>query len=294
MPIYDQGYRRWTGEIQAHPLRWWPITRQGVLQFLPQRKYLLLLGISWVVMLFRGAQLFTNLRGRAITDRISEAVGGLISFDAGPAFYWGAISGKAPMLWILLFTIMVGSDLIAADRRHKALQLYFSKPITSNDYILGKLGVIATFLLLSVWAPGILLWIFGMMLEPTTAYFSLVWYVPLATTAWCAFMVAITGMLMLAMSAVGQRAVFISVSWIIFFGYGPFQLAVILLREITGSPHWGLISIVESLRQVGAWWFGVEWPWDFHPVLALIVLAAVFVGCYALVRWRIKPVEVVL
>ena len=74
MPIYDQGYQRWQGELAPNPVRWWPITRQGVWQFLPQRKYLLLLGISWVVMLFRGGQLFTYLRGGVVTDRLSEAL----------------------------------------------------------------------------------------------------------------------------------------------------------------------------------------------------------------------------
>ena len=29
MPIYDQGYQRWTGEIPANPVRWWPITRRA-------------------------------------------------------------------------------------------------------------------------------------------------------------------------------------------------------------------------------------------------------------------------
>jgi ABC-type transport system involved in multi-copper enzyme maturation permease subunit len=292
MPIYDQGYQRWKGEIQAHPVRWWPITRQGVLQFLPQRKYLMLLGIAWVVMLFRGAQLFTYLRGREVTQRISEAFGGAISFEAGPGFYWNAIEGQ--MLWIVIFTVMVGSDLIAADRRHKALQLYFSKPITENDYVFGKLGVIGIFLLLVVWIPGLLLWLFGMMLEPTGPYFREVWFVPFALTAWTVVTIGLAGMLMLAMSAIGQRAVFISVSWIIFFGYGPFQLVILLLREITGSALWGLISFNECLKQIGSWWFGVDPPWAFHPVLALLAVGLVVGACYALVRRRIKPVEVVL
>ncbi len=292
MPIYDQGYQRWKGELAPNPVRWWPITRQGVWQFLPQRKYLLLLGISWVVMLFRGGQLFTYLRGRVVTDRLSEALGGVISFEAGPGFYWGAIEGQ--MLWVVLFTIMVGSDLIASDRRQKALQLYFSKPITANDYVFGKLGVIATFPIIAVWVPGMLLWIFGLMLEPTGVYFREIWRVPFALTAWSAVLVAVVGMLMLAMSAVGQRAVFIAVSWIIFFGYGPFQLVILLLEGITGNPHWGLISFAGCLSQVGAWWFGAELPWDFHPSLALVVLGLVVAASYALIRSRIKPVEVVL
>jgi len=292
MPIYDQGYQRWKGEIAAHPVRWWPITRQGVLQFLPQRKYLLLLGVSWVIMLVRGVQLFTYLRGRDVTERLSEALGGAISFDAGPEFYWNAIVRQ--LLWVVILTVMAGADLIAADRRHKALQLYFSKPITANDYIFGKLGVVAVFPIIAMWVPTMLLWLFGLMLEPSMVYFREIWFVPLAATIWSAMVVAVAGMLMLAMSSLGQRAVFISVSWIIFFGYGPFQAVVLLLEGITGNPHWGLISLESCLRQVGNWWFGLDPPWDFHPILALFMLFGAVAACYALVRWRIKPVEVVL
>jgi ABC-type transport system involved in multi-copper enzyme maturation permease subunit len=292
MPIYDQGYQRWKGEIAEHPVRWWPITRQGALQFLPQKKYLLLLGFAWVVVLIRGFQLFTYLRGREVTDRLSEALGGAISFDAGPEFYWKAIVGQ--LLWVVILTVMAGADLIAADRRHKALQLYFSKPITANDYIFGKLGVIAIFPVIAMWVPTMLLWLFGLMLEPSTVYFKEIWFVPLAATLWSAVVVAVAGMLMLAMSSIGQRAVFISVSWIIFFGYGPFQGVILLLEGITGNPHWGLISLESCLKQVGNWWFGLEPPWDFHPLFALFMLVGAVVACYALVRWKIKPVEVVL
>lgn len=292
MPIYDQGYRRWNGEIQASPLRWWPIARQGVMQFLPQRKYLMLMGFAWVGMLFRGAQLFTYLRGREVTDLIRQQLGGVLDLSAGPSFYWSAVEQQ--MIWVVIFTIMVGADLIAADRRHKALQLYFSKPITANDYIFGKLGVIAAFQIIVLWIPSMLLWTFGMMLEPTGPYFREVWMVPLAITMWSAVVMGITSMMMLAMSAVGQRSVFISVSWIIFFGWGPFQLVILLLREFTGSQYWGLVSMHECLKQVGSWFFGLEAPWEFHPALALLVLLAVIGGAYSLVRARIKPVEVVL
>jgi hypothetical protein len=148
--------------------------------------------------------------------------------------------------------------------------------------------------MIALWVPSILLWLFGLMLEPSMPYFREIWWIPFAATVWSVLVVAVAGMLMLAMSAIGQRAVFISVSWIIFFGYGPFQGVILLLEGITGSAHWGLLSLEACLRQVGNWWFGLEPPWDFHPFLALFVLVAAVAACYALVRWRIKPVEVVL
>ena len=291
MPIYDQGYRRWNGELQRHPLRWWPILRQGVMQFLPQRKYLALLAVAWIVMIFNGARLFTQLKGAALVDAVRGATG-IDLGDVGPAFYWEAL--HAQTVWALLFTVMVGSDLIAADRRNKALQLYFSKPITPNDYILGKLGVIAVFLAVSVWLPSLMLWLFGIAMEPTSAYLSAVWFVPLPLTLWCLLQILVMGLLMLAMSAVAQRPVFIAVSWFILFGYGPFQGIVLLLRNLSRSDAWSVINLADNLQSTGTWWFGLESSSSVHPAFGTLVLILAVVGCYVVVRRRIEPVEVVL
>lgn len=291
MPIYDQGYRRWTGELQQHPWRWWPILRQGVLQFLPQRKYLGLIVMAWIVMIFNGARLFTQLKGAALVDAVRGATG-IDLGDVGPEFFWNAL--HAQTVWALLFTVMVGSDLVAADRRNKALQLYFSKPITPNDYILGKLGVIAVFLLVSVWLPNLLLWLFGVAMEPTSTYFGAVWWIPFSLTMWCVLQILVMGMLMLAMSALAQRPVFIAVSWFILFGYGPFQGIVLLLRSLSNSDGWSVINLANNLESTGTWWFGLEAPTEVHPIFGTLVLVAAVVGCYALVRRRIEPVEVVL
>lgn len=288
MPIYDQGYQRWNGELQRHPARWWPIVRQGVWQFLPQRKYLTLLGMAFLGPIFAGATLFTRLKGADIL----ESVLGRGGFDAGPAFYWSMMSRQS--LWVVLFTIMVGADLVSSDRRFKALQLYFSKPITPNDYIIGKLGVIATFQFLVLWVPTMLLWLFGMMIEPSAAYVGAIWYVPLAATLYCVIMVLVSGLMMLTASSIGQRTVYIAGAWFIFFGYGPFRGVAQIMKGLSDSEYWGLLSIESNVGMFGAWLFGGDLPHEFHPLVSLLWLLLVSAGCYVLLRRRIRPVEVVL
>ena len=286
MPIYEQGYQRWTGELQERPLRWWPIVRQGVMQFLPQRKYLLLLGFAWIQKIFGGVTLYGMLKGG---DLLEGVLGTRV--DVGPKFFWDNL--EQSMIWVVIFTIMVGSDLIAADRRGRALQLYFSKPITRNDYILGKLGVIATFLSIAVWVPMLLLWLFAIMLQPTGAYFGEIWFVPLVSTFFCVLLISTAGLIMLAVSATAQRSVFIAVTWIILFGYG-FVPVIELVKAITGVDSWGLLSMQGNLGRVGSWWFGVGDFDGLHPGLALLALVAANVACYVWLRRKIEPVEVVL
>ncbi len=288
MPIYDQGYQRWDGELQRHPARWWPITREGVMKFLPQRKYLILLGLAWLPMIFHGASLYTRLKGADVL----ESLLGQADFETGAGFFWEALSRQG--LWVVVFTVMVGADLIAADRRHRALQLYFSKPITPNDYLLGKLGVIAAFQLLVSWVPMMLLWLFALMLEPTGAYLATIWAVPVGVTLYALLTAFVAGGLMLLMSSIGQRTVYIAGAWLILFAYGPFRFVAEILKALSGNEYFGLLALESDLEQVGAWIFGVEGPHEFHPAFSLLVVAAVVAISYLALRRRIRPVEVVL
>lgn len=295
MPVYEQGYQRWNGELQERPLRWWPIVRQGVMAFLPQRKYLAILVIAWIQKIWAGAQLFTYLRGRDLVEGVAQTLGvGAGRFDPGSAHFWGVQSDS--MLWIVIFTIMVGSDLIASDRRGKALQLYFSKPITPNDYILGKAGVIGVFHLLANWVPTMLLWVFALMLEPTGEYFGRIWAVPLVLTVHTLLVFAVAALLMLVASASAQRTIFIAVTWIILFGVAieGFNPIIEMMVAITDVEAWRLLSMDRNLDTVGAWMFGVGSDATLHPSLSLVALLAVIAGAYAWVRRKIRPVEVVL
>ena len=286
MPIYEQGYQRWDGELQERPLRWWPIVRQGVLQFLPQRKYLILLGLAWIQKIFAGVSLYGRLKGADLLEGILGT-----NLDAGAPFFWSTL--ESSMIWVVIFTIMVGSDLVAADRRGRALQLYFSKPITRNDYVIGKIGVIATFLLLASWVPTMLLWLFAAAIEPTGAYFARIWYVPIAMTAYTVLTIATAGLFMLAVSATAQRSVFIAVTWIVVFGFG-FVPVIELVKAVTGVEVWSLLNMAGNLGQVGAWWFGAEFDDGVHPVFSLAALAVGIAAAYAWLRRKIEPVEVVL
>jgi len=62
-------------------------------------------------------------------------------------------------LLALLMAAMVGAPLIAEDRRAHALPLYFSRPITHFDYVLGKLASLVFFLGLVLLLPPLCLYL---------------------------------------------------------------------------------------------------------------------------------------
>ena len=76
----------------------------------------------------------------------------------------------------------------------------------------------------------------------------------------------------------GRKSVFIAGTWILLYGYGPTHGLISLLKAISRNEYLGLLTVSGNLAQVGAWWFGVDRPHDFHPVLSLLVLLAAGYG----------------
>ncbi len=63
---------------------------------------------------------------------------------------------KAQMVWVLIVVARVGAGLISKDLKARALPIYFAKPLTPMTYLLGKWGVIASFIALIMLIPNLL------------------------------------------------------------------------------------------------------------------------------------------
>src|ERR1700681_3509418 len=48
MPIFDQGYQHWNGELTSHAWRWWAITRHGVRVGMKNRFLRLMIIVAWL------------------------------------------------------------------------------------------------------------------------------------------------------------------------------------------------------------------------------------------------------
>ena len=74
------------------------------------------------------------------------------------------------MFFVFVIAIYAGAGLIANDLKANALQIYFSKPITRHDYLLGKLGVLIFFLALPTLVPGLLLFLMAGLFQSTSSF----------------------------------------------------------------------------------------------------------------------------
>jgi ABC-2 type transport system permease protein len=86
---------------------------------------------------------------------------------------------------LLLFVALVAPDVVCPDRRQHVLPLMFARPITGVDYVLAKLGAIATILFAFSFLPQVVLFVGNMLvsnraLDYFTGHLDVLWKVPVA------------------------------------------------------------------------------------------------------------------
>lgn len=86
---------------------------------------------------------------------------------------------------LLLFVALVAPDVICPDRRHHVLPLMFARPMTGRDYVVAKIGAIATILFLFSFLPQVVLFVGNTLVSDdalgyVSGHLDVLWKVPLA------------------------------------------------------------------------------------------------------------------
>jgi ABC-2 type transport system permease protein len=279
MPIYDQGYRRYEARGPLRQIRFWPITREALRMILAKRAFLGLLALSFLPFLARVAQIY-------VVTRFPEA-GRVLPVD-------GRLFGEflnQQIGFTILLSIFGASGLIANDLRTGAILVYLSRPLTRRDYVLGKAGVPLALNLSVTLAPGLLLYAIGLTLAPEQfAKWSLAWIAP-AVVAHAVVICVVVSLLALAISSLSRSA---RVAGLAFFGL-LFGLEIVrqVLQNGFGRGEAMLLSLQADMQAVGAALFGLGGervlPWA-APSAVLVLVA---LGCLAVLRARVRAVEIV-
>ncbi len=86
---------------------------------------------------------------------------------------------------LLLFVALVCPDVMCPDRRHRVLPLMFARPLMGQDYVVAKVGAIASILFAFSFLPQVVLFVGNMFVSDSALdYFSghldILWKVPAA------------------------------------------------------------------------------------------------------------------
>ena len=280
MPIYDQGYRHYEARSPLHRARFWPITREALRLILAKRAFLGLLAVAFVPFIVRVIQIY-------IVTRFPEA-GRILPID-------GRLFGdflNQQIGFTILLSIFGASGLIATDLRTGAILVYLSRPLTQRDYIAGKLLVPLLLNLAVTLVPGLVLYLAGLALAPELYLEWDLWWIAPAVVLHAVAVSLVVSLVTLAISSLSRSARVAGLGFVgLFFGL---EMVRLVLQNGFNRKEAILLSLQADLQALGVALFGVvdrqlDIPWGWP----LLVLAAVSLGCLAILHARVRAVEIV-
>jgi ABC-2 type transport system permease protein len=280
MPIYDQGYRRYEARSPLRKARFWPITREALRLVLSKRAFLGLIAGAFIPFVVRVVQIY-------VVTRFPEA-GRILPVD-------GRLFGdflNQQIGFTILLSIFGASGLVANDLRTGAILAYLSRPLTRRDYVLGKLLVPLALNLAVTLVPGLLLYVAGLSLAPELYLkWELAWIAPAIVVHGLAISLVVS-LLTLAISSLSRSA---RVAGLGLFGLiVGLEMVRLVLQQGFRQRYAMLLSVQTNLRAIGVALFGlsdrqvtVAWGW------AALVLVVLSLACLAILRSRVRAVEIV-
>jgi ABC-2 type transport system permease protein len=322
MPIFDQGYRHWEGELAGHAWRWWAITRRGVLAQVKNKWVVLTILSAWMFALVLAV--FVILWG--LIERQSQLVAPLLSMIARDlpvdvasdpsqirSLVWTfAFNGffTAKMFLIMLLVALVGPDLISQDLRFNAMPLYLSRPLRRFDYFLGKGGVIGAYLLAAAIVPVIIAYLVGIGFSVDFEVVRQSLPILLGSLAYGSIVVVSAATLMLALSSLSKNSRHVTALWV-----GLWIVSALVSEALTAmvQKDWcALFSYTRNLHRLHHALLGTGAAWEKTKALfggridlepALIIgdthpwqwSAAVLLGLFGVSVWilatRVKSLD---
>jgi len=242
---------RWREKPKGVDYRRWTIVSTGLRQMLANRVFRWLLFLAWtagvLIAIFGFA--FTQsvasggwLESAASSfgpraEAVVSALGALVTLYPDICihglftlvFWWHSYLGLG--LSLVALTIMV-PHLVARDRASNALTIYLSRPLTSGDYLLGKLGIIIGVLLLLWTGPLVLGWLLSMLLAPNREFIAYSFSPLLRALGFNAIALVVLATISLGVSALNRSSRNTIILWI------GLWLIVGSVAKVPDSPAW--------------------------------------------------------
>src|SRR5207245_8204448 len=112
-----------------------------------------------------------------------------------------------------LLVVIAGPGLISRDLRFNALPLYFARPLSRLDYFLGKLGIIGYLVGAIAIAPAAVAYVVGVCFSLDLSVVKDTYHVLLASVAYGLIITLSVGTLILALSSLSRRSMYVGITW---------------------------------------------------------------------------------
>jgi ABC-type transport system involved in multi-copper enzyme maturation permease subunit len=286
--IREKGYSHWDGQLAERRYPWWPITRTGI-QLAFKRKAFR--------FIFAGAFMpaFVALGGIYVSERLEDFKAIIRSNQAllniNPNYFKIFLTSNFLLFFIILVLVFAAAGLIADDLKHNSLQLYFSRPLSKKDYLLGKMSVVAFFVLALTALPWLVVLVFKLIFAGSFKFFLDYPWLPLSILGYSALLTVFFAFYVLLLSALSKNTRYVMI--LVFATYLFSDVLFGILFETFRKPAMALFSIRANLQQVGAFLFRQKLPFAVPAVWSFAVLAGVCILSAFVLSRKIRGVEVI-
>jgi ABC-2 type transport system permease protein len=296
LAVYKKTYRPYEGAVTPAWSRFLVLTRYAFAD-LRRSKFL--------TFFYLASFLYPLICALILYLRHNTSAIGVLKFDAsslitvGNTFFAHMLGWQSMLAFFL--AAFVGPGLISPDLSHNALSLYFARPFSRAEYVLGKMAVLMGLMSLMTWVPGLLLFSLQGYLEGWK------WASDNARIAWALFAAAwvwilVLTLLSLALSAwVKWRPVAGALLFGVFFVAAAFGTAINAVMRTKWGHMINLSYLVGSVwnrlfdlqRGDAAVFFGVPAGEEISTLACVGALCAILLFSLYLLTLKIRGAEVV-
>jgi ABC-2 type transport system permease protein len=282
--IRDQGWRRYEGAYTSTANRW---------QLIAQRMLRMATKQAWVIAMMILC-VFPALVMAVLMFLQSKMYAAGLGGPPDHYVYYLYCKPYGTLLIAFLVALFAGGGAVADDVRTGAFQLYFARPVTREQYLVGKL--IAPVLLVAVVSagPGILLAVLRVAVAKDGADAMHAVFLLGNAALLGAIEALVLGVPVVALSSL-QRSRGLAQGAFAALFLLPWMLGAIFV-DVTRSPWPAIFSLPHHLQVLGRALFEMKAePNDrLLPVwISVAALSALVVGSIALLRKRLAAVEVI-
>jgi ABC-2 type transport system permease protein len=184
--VYDRGYRPYEGTLGGERSATFALYLASIRRALGIRRSWRQKVLPWSLLAIVTVPAIVNV-GVGYVTRNTPAEGfEFITYKE----YVGVSSA------LLLFVAVTAPDVVCPDRRHRVLPLIFARPLTGRDYVVAKVGAIATILFGFSFLPQVVLFVGQMLVSDAALDYvrdnsAVLWQVPVAVVLLAAYYAAI-------------------------------------------------------------------------------------------------------
>lgn len=160
MAVYEHKYKQYSGEVTPRWSRFLIIPRHSYRNIFQSKLFIAAFVACFIYPLLASILIYLHHNAEALAV-LEVAVRRLVPIDT--EFFLTLVVWQGMAAFFI--TLLIGPPLVSRDVTNNGLPLYFCRPFSRAEYVLGKMSVLLILLSLITWIPILLLFLFQSYLE---------------------------------------------------------------------------------------------------------------------------------